>query len=101
TFNKLVIAIQNSPEFHNNSQNAQMPVEHQLAIFLYCFGHHDNAALSQKIADWGGVSVDTMYNCTTHCVMTVLALHDMVIHWSTANQKKSAQKCVVFKVCKL
>ncbi|KAF5335636.1 hypothetical protein D9758_014792 [Tetrapyrgos nigripes] len=43
-FDGLVSAIQGDEVFHNNSNNPQMPVEEQVAIALYCFGHYGNAA---------------------------------------------------------
>lgn len=44
TFDKLVEKIENDPIFFNNSNNPQLPVEQQLAIALYRFGHDGNAA---------------------------------------------------------
>ena len=40
TIDKLCKKIQHDPIFFNNSNNAQIPVEEQLAITLYCFGHN-------------------------------------------------------------
>jgi len=36
----------------NNSNNDQMPVEDQVAIALYRFGHYGNAASTMKVALW-------------------------------------------------
>ncbi|KAJ7887973.1 hypothetical protein B0H13DRAFT_2533665 [Mycena leptocephala] len=43
-FDALVTAITDDDVFHNNLNNVQMPVEEQLAIALYRFGHHGNSA---------------------------------------------------------
>jgi hypothetical protein len=53
--------------------------EIQLAIFLNCACHYGNAATIQDIADWAGISVGSIYNCT-NCVMIAIALlHDLAI----------------------
>ena len=44
TFDALVAAIEDDPVFSNNSLNAQLAVEHQLAITLYRFGYNGNTA---------------------------------------------------------
>jgi hypothetical protein len=54
-FDDLAEAIKDDEIFHNNSNNAQMPVEQQLAIALYRFGHYGNAASTMKVALWAGV----------------------------------------------
>ena len=43
TFDKLVAKIKNDLVFFNNSNNLQLPVEEQLAITPYSFGHDSNA----------------------------------------------------------
>ena len=55
TFDMLLAAISTDPIFMNNSPNSQFPVERQLAIALYRFGHYGNAAGLQKVANWAGV----------------------------------------------
>ncbi|KAF8225665.1 hypothetical protein L208DRAFT_1207560, partial [Tricholoma matsutake] len=39
-FNKLVKALRHHPVFQNRSSSRQMPIEEQLAIALYHFGHY-------------------------------------------------------------
>ena len=48
-FDKLVEALRHHPVFQNRSSNMQMPIEEQLAIALYCFGHYGNAASTIKV----------------------------------------------------
>jgi hypothetical protein len=42
-----------------------MPVEEQLAITLYRFGHYGNAASTMKVALWAGVGYGTIKLVTT------------------------------------
>jgi hypothetical protein len=48
-FNKLHEKIKNDLIFFNNSNNPQIPVEEQLAITLYRFGHDRNAASQASV----------------------------------------------------
>ncbi|KAF5378451.1 hypothetical protein D9615_007041 [Tricholomella constricta] len=50
-FDDLVKSIEHHPVFHSNSNKPQMPVEEQVAIALYRFGHYGNAA--SKVEDYG------------------------------------------------
>ena len=45
-----------------DSDHSQMPVEQQLAIALYLFGHYGNAASQEKAALWAGISHGTISN---------------------------------------
>ncbi|KAI0340725.1 hypothetical protein BDW22DRAFT_1430852 [Trametopsis cervina] len=58
TFDRIVAEVVDDSVFSNNSQNVQIPVEHQLAIALYRFGHFRNGAsivslLNLRIIDYG------------------------------------------------
>jgi hypothetical protein len=60
-FDALLDAIKDDPVFQSgNSNNRQMPVEEQLAIALYRFGHYGNAAGQMKTALWAGVGYHTV-----------------------------------------
>ena len=52
------------PVFHINSENNQLPVNIQLVITLFRFGHYGNAASIQKVGLWAGVGVGTVDLCT-------------------------------------
>ncbi|KAG1908666.1 uncharacterized protein F5891DRAFT_1180201 [Suillus fuscotomentosus] len=62
-FDKLIEHIQPHAIFYNNSNNPQLPIPIQLAIFLNGIGHYGNAATMQDLAEWAGVSIRTVYNC--------------------------------------
>ena len=70
-FDDLVQSIKDHPVFHNSSNNAQMPVDEQVAIALYRFGHYGNAASTMKVALWAGVGYGTVRNVTIR-VMSAL-----------------------------
>lgn len=70
-FNALADSIRHHPVFHNNSNNDQTPVEEQLAVALYRFGHYGNAASTMKVALWAGIGYGTVRNVTIR-VMTAL-----------------------------
>ncbi|KAF8993109.1 hypothetical protein BDQ17DRAFT_1431978 [Cyathus striatus] len=59
-FDSLVDIMQNHPAFQNNSNNTQMPIDHQLVIALFQFHHYGNAASVMKVALWAGVSYGTV-----------------------------------------
>jgi hypothetical protein len=54
TFNKIVDNIKNDLIFFNNSNNPQIPMEQQLVITLYHFGHDGNAASQAAVGCWTG-----------------------------------------------
>ena len=54
TFDKIVRKIQDHLIFYNDSNNPQIPVEQQLVITLYRFGHDGNAASQAAVAHWAG-----------------------------------------------
>src|ERR1700722_8674688 len=72
TFDRLVAKIVLDPVFTNNSQNAQIPVEEQLAIVLFRFGHDGNAASLQKVANWAGVGKGTILLVTRRVMTSIL-----------------------------
>ena len=59
-FDDLVKTIADDHVFYNNSNNFQMPIDQQLAIALYCFGHYGNAASTMKVALWAGAGYGTV-----------------------------------------
>ena len=87
-FDDVVEAIQDDEIFHNNSNNAQMPIEQQLAIALYHFGHYGNAASTMKVALWAGVGFGTIPLVTEHIIK---ALNSECFHWSSNAAKASAK----------
>ena len=64
-FDSLVDAIHDDEIFHNNSNNSQMPVDEQVVIVLFRFGHYGNAASLMKVALQFGVGFGTVHLVTT------------------------------------
>ncbi|KAF9220937.1 hypothetical protein BS17DRAFT_797445 [Gyrodon lividus] len=58
------------------SQNCQLPIVIQLAIFLNHAGHYGNAISPEDVAQWAGVSVGSVINCTNHVMVSILDQHD-------------------------
>ncbi|KAF8890351.1 hypothetical protein BD779DRAFT_1671316 [Infundibulicybe gibba] len=99
TFDNLVIRIQDNPVFTNNSHNHQFPVEIQLAIALYRFGHDGNAASVDAIAQWASVSSGLVVKCTVRIIVAFLDLHDSVICWPSDDEKEEAKAWVRSTSC--
>jgi hypothetical protein len=95
-FDDILDLISNHPIFHNQSNDPQLPVAMQLAIFLNCAGHHGNAISLEDIAQWAGISVGSVVNCT-HCVMVaVLAQHDHFVSFPTPDSQDAEHaRCFV------
>ena len=86
-------AIKDDEIFHNNSNNAQMPVEQQLAIALYCFGHYGNAASTMKVDLWAGVGFRTV-PLVTKCVLNALNSECFCrssVQWASSAVKETAK----------
>jgi hypothetical protein len=100
-FDKLVETLSPHPAFQNESSNVQMPVEQQLAIALYRFGHYGNAASTMKVALWTGVDYGTV------CLVTRRVLQACCdenfrcssVHWADATAKEHAKAWVEENSC--
>ena len=78
-FDCIVDKIHEHDIFHSGSNNLQLPVSIQLAIFLNRTGHYGNAISPEDVTQWAGVSVGLVINCT-HCIMIAfLSLHNEYI----------------------
>jgi hypothetical protein len=78
-----------------------MPIESQLAIALYCFGHNGNAASLQSVANWAGVGKGTVTLATRH-VMTAVLQPDFMqnaVHIPNDEEKEAAKEWVVAYSC--
>ena len=102
TFDAIVAAIAPDPVFQNNSNNAQTPVEEQLAITLYRFGHDGNAASLQSIANWAGCGKGTVSLITRRVMVAILRVEfmDEAVRFPTAEEKEAAKKWVHKHSCK-
>ncbi|KAJ7127999.1 hypothetical protein C8R44DRAFT_830346 [Mycena epipterygia] len=102
TFDRLVDTLSDDPVFTNDSRNGQMPIEYQLAIALFRFGHSGNAAGLQKVANWSGVGKGTV-TLVTRRVMTAVLRHDFMseaVRKPTAPEKEKAKEWVEAHSCK-
>ena len=75
------------PVFFNASNNLQLPMPIQLAIFLNGAGHYGNALTMEDLAEWAGVSVGTVYNCFRCVMIAILQHHDNTIHFDPMEAK--------------
>ena len=97
TFNALLTLIENHPTFYNNSYQEQMPIEYQLAIALYQFGHFGNAASVELVAQWAGCSAGSIVNAT-HWVIGAFC-HSMTKQSDGQMLKRSEKHWTGLKVC--
>jgi hypothetical protein len=86
-FDDILDQISGHPIFHNQSNNPQLPVSIQLAIFLNCAGHYGNAILLEDVAQWAGVSVGSVVNCTNRVMVALLEEHDQFIFFPEDNSE--------------
>jgi hypothetical protein len=103
TFDRLVAKISVDPVFANNSETApQTPVEEQLAVALYHFGHDGNAAGLQSTARWAGVGKGTVHLFTRRVMVAVLRPEFMqdAVRYPTPEEKEEAKKWVAKRSCK-
>ncbi|KAG2059839.1 hypothetical protein BDR06DRAFT_867302, partial [Suillus hirtellus] len=84
-FDDILDYISDHPIFQSKSNNPQLPISIQLTIFLNRAGHYDNAITLEDVAQWAGVSVGSMVNCTNHVMIVVLDTHDQFICFPAAN----------------
>ncbi len=102
TFDRLVARLVDDPVFSNNSENAQMSVEEQVAITLYWFGHFGNGAGLQEVANWAGCGKGTV-DLVTRRVMTAVLRPEFLaetIRHPTAEEKEKAKAWVEAHSCK-
>ncbi|RPD72619.1 hypothetical protein L226DRAFT_466844 [Lentinus tigrinus ALCF2SS1-7] len=102
TFDQLLAHVASDPIFANNSRNPQFPVEQQLAIALWRFGHYGNAAGLQKVANWAGVGKGYVLLATRRVVVALTRRDflDETICMPTAEEKDEAKEWVEQHSCK-
>ncbi|KAF8158712.1 hypothetical protein BJ912DRAFT_375503 [Pholiota molesta] len=102
TFDALVAKIADDEVFTNNSNNSQMPVDEQLAIALYRFGHDGNAASLQAVANWAGVAKGTVVLATRRVLTALLrpSFMDEAVRFPTPEEKEEAKEWVESHSCK-
>ncbi|KIJ31769.1 hypothetical protein M422DRAFT_70812 [Sphaerobolus stellatus SS14] len=99
TFDAVLSRIIEHPVFFSQGPKPQMPVQYQLAISLFRFGHFGNAASVESIAQWAGVSAGQVVKCTRRIMIAFASLHDKVMRWATADEKAEAKSWVGAASC--
>ncbi|KJA12825.1 hypothetical protein HYPSUDRAFT_98158, partial [Hypholoma sublateritium FD-334 SS-4] len=102
TFDRLVSELSNHPVFQNDSPNGQMPIEDQLAITLYRFGHFGNAAGITKVARWSGYAKGTVLLATRRVLTAILSKNFMETAVALPNdeEKEAAKQWIEDHSCK-
>ncbi|KIJ13565.1 hypothetical protein PAXINDRAFT_80709 [Paxillus involutus ATCC 200175] len=85
--------------FQNQSNNKQLPIAIQLAIFLNRAEHYGNACCPE---DWAGVSVGTVINCTHRVMAAILEQHNKFIYIPPPRSKdmRRAQEFTESRTCR-
>ncbi|KAJ3817455.1 hypothetical protein F5880DRAFT_1492910, partial [Lentinula raphanica] len=101
TFDKLVSAIEDDVIFENYSETArQAPVEEQLAVVLYHFGHDGNAANVQGVSNWAGIGKGTVLLYTRRIFTALLHPASAKLTWMpTEAEKEEAKEWPIFRQC--
>ena len=78
-FDCIIDKIHQNVIFHSGSNNLQLPVSIQLAIFLNHAGHYGNVISPEDVAQWTGVSIGSVVNCTHRVMIALLSCHNKYI----------------------
>ncbi|KIK81385.1 hypothetical protein PAXRUDRAFT_156221 [Paxillus rubicundulus Ve08.2h10] len=82
-FDDILNQISDHPIFSSGgSENCQLPISIQLAIFLNGAGHYGNAISPEYVTQWAGVGTGSMYNCTNCVMVAILDQHDTFIQFT-------------------
>ncbi|KAH8115356.1 hypothetical protein DFH11DRAFT_1507594 [Phellopilus nigrolimitatus] len=102
TFDHIVEEIGDDSEFTNNSKKLQLPVDFQLGLVLYRFGHYGNAMSLSKVADWAGIGKGTVESITRRVLRAVLKkpFRDNAIRLPTSEEKEAAKQWVEEHSCR-
>ena len=100
-FDDILAGIKDDEAFQNNSRNEQAPVDQQLAIALFRFGHFGNAASTMKVALWAGVGYGTVRLFTNHVMLAVCKekFRRSVLRWADQEAKEKAKDWVESVSC--
>ncbi|KAG2156764.1 uncharacterized protein EDB93DRAFT_1079210 [Suillus bovinus] len=103
-FDDVLDFISDHPIFQNQSNNPQLSVSIQLAIILNRAGHYRNAITLEDVAQWAGVSVGSIVNCTNCVMIVVLDAHNQFICFPADNSedadlaRKFAESCTFLAI---
>lgn len=100
-FDDILDQISDHHIFRSQSNNPQLPIAIQLAIFLNRAGHYGNAISLEDVAQWAGVSVGSVVNCTHRVMIALLEEHDRFISFPAANSEDAelAQQFAESRTC--
>jgi hypothetical protein len=91
SFQLLHTLIQDHPVFTNGSNNAQTPVENQLAVTLFRMGRYGNGASVMDIARQAGCSEGAVEAYTSRCFEAIESLQAMFMR-PMSEQEKEVEK---------
>ncbi|KAG2135704.1 uncharacterized protein EDB93DRAFT_1092191 [Suillus bovinus] len=92
-FDDILDQISGHAIFTNCSNNVQLPIVVQLTIFLNRVGHYGNTVSPEDVAQWAGVSVGSVINCSNCVMVAILDLHDMFITFPTLDSDDAEHAC--------
>ncbi|KAG2752754.1 hypothetical protein P692DRAFT_20871076 [Suillus brevipes Sb2] len=92
-FDDILDQISGHTIFTNRSNNTQLPIAVQLAIFHNHIGHYSNTISPEDVAQWAGVSIGSVTNCSNHIMVAILDLHDIFIVFPTLDSDDTENAC--------
>jgi hypothetical protein len=100
-FDALLAAISNDPVFSNNSNNEQLPIETQLAVALYRFGHYGNGASILEVALWASIGYGSVDLVTRRVIRAVCSadFRQHVMRWPNEAEVHRARDWVQARSC--
>ena|ERR1700678_2534084 len=76
-----------------------MPVDIQLAIFLYRAGHYGNSSAISEVAIWAGVSVGLVQKASLQVMIALISIHNTAIHLLTEEEKEASKQWAETSCC--
>ena len=100
-FNCILDQLSDHAIFQSKSNNLQLPVAVQLAIFLNHTGHYGNVISPEDIAQWASVSVSSAINCMHWVMVAILNQHNKFIGipYTTSKDAKEGREYVEEHTC--
>lgn len=98
-FDRILEQISGSDIFIPKGNQPQLPISIQLAIFLNRAGHYGNAISLEDIAQWAGVSVGSVNNCTNRVMVALLQQHDLFLGIPGEEEAEIARDWVEERSC--
>ena len=93
TFDILCSQLLQHSVFTNRSYRNQLPIEFQVAIALYRFGHEGNGVSCESVAQWAGLSVGGVLKVTLRVIEAILS-NQNAVRWVSEEEKEEAKQWV-------